>query len=318
MKRFLLHIILPLVVVTAMFIIGGEMLLRRLPGDIKYKAEWMDKNCGRVKILVLGTSSVSMGIKPSAFSMQPSFNCAMGGQEYTDDYAIFTRYIDRMDSLRCLIVDFQPFGYCCGGGRTTNIHSLNTNPTRTKYYSIYYGCPYEGIENKFLIASGVSDVLRALLVNTANGSPNAFLSIDDDGYQSHYFVEMAEDKKLWHDEGLHRARRSYLRKPLHRDEEGLKLLETMIERCKEKGVTVLLVTCPTHPYYYTKLDPDVTEFSSAIAEGLSQKYDNVKYLNFLKSDAFSHKDMFNPNHLKKEGALKFTKMVNDSIMKWNH
>ena len=88
----------------------------------------------------------------------------------------------------------------------------------------------------------------------------------------------------------------------------------MISLCKAKGVTVALVTCPTHPYYYQYLDSTVTAFSSNIAKELALRHKNVVYLDYLRCRDFSHKDMSNPNHLNGQGAIKFTQMLNERIV----
>ena len=318
MKKFLLAVILPLFLAVLGFLIVGEIVLRSLPGDIKYKSEYMNKNASRIKILVLGPSTTSMGVKPAYFDIQPSFNCAMGAQGIEEDYWILSKYIDQMDSLRVVILDFPAIGVVesTKGANNAQDEVMGVgNTSRTKKYRIYYDCPYyTGIENNFEITSGVSDVIRTILVNSTNKSPDMFLSIDkEDGYQSHYFVEMSDDEQQWRHSAANIINRLNKSKTMTRDEQHWDYLEKMITLCDNHGVIVLLVTCPTHPFYYSLLDPERHELRKNQAHELEEKYTNVKYIDGLEFP-LTQKEMFNPNHLNPAGAEKFTRMLNDTIM----
>lgn len=49
---------------------------------------------------------------------------------------------------------------------------------------------------------------------------------------------------------------------------------------------------------------------------MCKEFDNVKWLGYTTM-SFDTDEMLNVNHLNTKGAIKFTKIINDSIVTWN-
>lgn len=310
MGKFILKVIIPTMIIVLFIFVGLEIYLRNLPNDFKSKAEYMEEHAGDIKILVLGSSGASMGIKPSCFSHQPSYSCAYANQSTDYNLLILQKYLDRMDSLRYLILDAQ---YASPWWRLED-----QAQTFVKKYVIYYKLDgYNGFENNFEISASIRDLIGRVFHLSDR---EAFTTCDNDGFQSRYFINIPYDDQQWKDYGEEHCKEHTI---YNRKKDGGEVywanyekLRAIIMMCKEHGVNVLFVSTPCHPYYYNYYDENQYAIFYDTYSGLSKKYDNVKWLDYTRSDEFNSDDMSNICHLNTQGATKLTRMLNDSIKKW--
>lgn len=310
MKTFLLRILIP-VIIGCLIVLGGlELFIRRLPNDFKYKNTYMEKHCSDIKLLCLGPSTISMGVKPSYFDFQPAFSCAYASQSLDYDYWIFNKFIDKMDSLQFLVLDMSP---------RVPWYSKNMEAeANIKRYYLYYGCPYyeKKFENCFEISMSIKELFLRFFPK--KGKDN-LMTIDEDGYQSHHYDNVPYDEKKWN----RSAKASINIIPCLNDKDaseryakGVDYMVNIIKKCKEKNVKVILLSVPQMSIVYDYLPQDQLEISEGLADSLQKVYDNVYFLNYLKADSlFTTDDMFNPTHLNPRGAQKFTMILNDTIKK---
>ena len=91
-------------------------------------------------------------------------------------------------------------------------------------------------------------------------------------------------------------------------------LTDFIEILLAKGVTPILFTPPTYTEFNTYLNKSYIESNKNTSEQIAEKY-GIEYWDFLDSPVFSIDDYHDMEHLNREGALKFSSMLNDSIQK---
>lgn len=123
MRRFLKKIslyLLPLLV----FAVVLEIVAEFIPNSYTYKRAYMENHAGTIRTLFLGSSGAYDGF--CAQVVPHSFNLANSSQTLEDDYRLLAKYIDNMDSLRCVVV---------GIGYPTL--ALTTEANRRLYYTIY-------------------------------------------------------------------------------------------------------------------------------------------------------------------------------------
>lgn len=306
MKKFVFGIIIPVLVGVFLILGAAEMYLRSLPNDFKSKAAYMKQHGREIKILVLGSSGSSMGIKPSCFDMQPSYNCAYANQSIYYNYLILNKYIGDADSLKYVIMDAQYPG----------LWWLMEDYAATwiKKYVIYYGLEgFKNINDHLEISANLNDIIDRLRHVSDKA---ACTTCDEDGFQSKYFIEIPYNEQRWKEFGKFHCEEhtNYNRERgdvILRD--NVELLKKMILMCKERGVDVVFVSTPCHPYYYNWFNTEQQKVWFQIYDDLSKEYDNVKWFDFTKSVEFSHEDMSNICHLNTKGAIKFTRMLNDTI-----
>jgi len=305
MKRFLFRVLFPVVVVLSALFFGGECYLRSLPNDFKTKNQFLVDNAKKLKIVVLGASTVSMGIKPSCFDIQPAYNFAYASQNLEYNYWILSKCFDQMDSLKYVIMDMS-WGMPWNSGDSVS-------PSINKFYGLYYGYPRKKLE--FEMLSSVQEIKHRIWPTNAK---EAYQTIDDDGYQSGYYDDVPYDEESWkhsvewsinhysdriHDEDAHIKRHN-----------SVELLCKIISQCQEKNVKVILVTPPAMRMYYDRMDNYQRETMYHVADSLTNAFDSVVYWDFMKADSlFTVDEFYNPTHLNPRGAKKFTLMLNDSI-----
>lgn len=79
MRKFLTYCACMIVILAAVMA-ALELVVRHCPNSYSYKWEWMDRNAGRVKTLVLGNSHAYYDVNPSllgdsAFNLATCRNC---------------------------------------------------------------------------------------------------------------------------------------------------------------------------------------------------------------------------------------------------
>ena len=76
MKRFLLKVFVPSLLLILAIVVIGEVLLHVFPHEKLYKSRWMDNNAEEVQVLVLGSSNTNRAIMPSELGLGKGFSCA--------------------------------------------------------------------------------------------------------------------------------------------------------------------------------------------------------------------------------------------------
>lgn len=307
MNRFLLRVLLPFLILISSLFWCGEFYLRSLPNDFKTKNQYLEDNAKDIKLMVLGASTVSMGIKPGYFDIQPAYNFAYASQNLEYNYWIMSKCFDRMDSLKYVILDMS-----CG-------MPWNYGPDvalgRNKFYRIYYGYPDLPVE--FEMSASIKELYHRIWPTDGK---EAIQTIDEDGYQGGYYEDVPYDEIKWKESVKWSV--EYYAEILQgpdagqRYHGGVEHICKIVSKCKEKDIQVLMVTLPAMKMFYDNINPKQTETLYCLVDSLRIVYDNVTYMDFFKSDSlFTVDEMYNPTHLNPRGAKKFTLMLNDSIKK---
>ena len=88
MKRFLLKIIVPSVVLIMAVVVLWEFVLHAFPHEHMYKSHWMDSHAEEVQVLVLGSSNTNRAVIPTGLGLGRGFSCAGSSQDIQNDYWI--------------------------------------------------------------------------------------------------------------------------------------------------------------------------------------------------------------------------------------
>lgn len=303
MKRFLIRTVLLFIVPVFLGLATCEYFLRKIPNDYRYKNEWLTKNCDDVEIIVLGSSHTYRGVNPIYFSHR-AFNAAHSAQGIKYDYFIFNKFINKMDSLKVVILPLSYFSM------------VSTQPGegwddwRIKYYNIYYGCNYnKKIKYCFEIFPKikVKTVFRSIL-----GKEN-HLYIDSLGFAPKDNYLLKKEDSEWMIDGLRVANihTRYADSALVLENER-QLIE-IIQTCRKRKISVILLTTPTYKTYRDNLKTEQLEIMFKYGHLFESKFDNVHYINLLDSDCFVQEDFQNSDHLNAFGAEKLTTLLDHYI-----
>lgn len=307
MNRFLLRLLLPIVVILSILFWGGEFYLHSLPNDFKTKNQYLEDNAKDLKIMVLGASTISMGIKPSYFDMQPAYNFGYASQSNEYNLWILSKHFSEMDSLQYVILDMSlgaPW-----------LYGDSLAEGRNKFYRLYYG--YKDLPIEFEMMASLSELKHRIF---PVDNKQALKTIDDDGYQSGFYEDVPYDELRWEKSALWSVdyfnNLAYGENANERYNGSVNCICKIIELCKRKNIRVVLVTPPMMELFYSKLKDKLVKDSYHVADSLANAYDNVIWLNFFNADSlFSVEEFYNPTHINPRGAKKFTMMLNDSINK---
>lgn len=309
MKKFLFRVLLPVVIVLSALFFGGEYYIRSLPNDFKTKNQYLEDNASSLKLIVLGASSASMGIKPSYFDIQPAYNFAYASQTLDYDYWILNYSFERMDSLEWVILDM---GFARPWAPQSTIA-----PNYNKYYQIYWGYLTENNEDISSYFEMLADGKTICHRINAKDKKLALQTTDSDGYQSGYYEDLPFDKEKWGKAVLWNIEHHSVltdENAVQRYRDGVEFYCQMIELCKKRNIKVALVTMPTMSMFYEKFDSCQINIVRHLADSLSSVYSNAYYWDYFKADSlFSVDDFYNPTHLNPRGAKKFTLLLNRKI-----
>ena len=309
MKRFIIKSSLTIVIPVVSFLVAYEISMRSIPNDYSFKSALWEKKAREIKVLVLGSSHCYYGFDPIYFS-KTAFNAANVSQTYNYDWFLFNKYFDRMDSLEYVVLpisSFSPYS------KTEN----RRESWRCKEYAIHYGCDFHKwyeIKYRYHFAYlSIGNILQAIS-RLSNGNYH-HIYVDSNGYSKRTATDRIDDIEQ---DGITAAIRHTIdiEKCNAIFHENSDYVRDMVTRCQKRGIKVLFVSTPTLPEYYTHLNPKQVQKMEDFGRSMEQ-YENVRYINLLKSSLFDTNDFFNSDHLCDKGAKKLTTLINNTINEWD-
>ena len=303
MKKFLLKVVIPSVLLIVAVVATGELLLHAFPHEKLYKSRWMDRHAEEVQVLVLGSSNTNRAIIPTTLGLGSGFSCAGPSQDLLNDSWILHRYVERMDSLRYVIVDMNYLT------PLLSIDYEDSYDALRKSYRIYWGNPSYAVKwwewaevSRFNWLAWYKDFIAEKDTIYTDG----FMSRPSDRYDEddwRYYAWMtAKDHTMIDDSNAERILKT-----------NIDVLRRMAATCQERGVQMVMVTCPVHEFFYSQMDQRQVELMHRVSDSLCAEYPNVSYMDFMTCPLFTAEDMSNANHLNRHGAVRFSQMVGDSI-----
>lgn len=299
MKRFIVKTLLFLLPLFILLILV-EFGIRSIPNDYSYKNNWLEEHANEVKVLTFGSSHGYYGINPHAFS-ELTFNAAHVSQNLNYDKFIFSKFIDKADSLRCVVL---PVSYFSLNGK---VLIGGTEAWRNKKYMLYYECPYR--RHSFMnweIYNG------KLLKNCKKVCKYALCDKNDVNVDSLGWCAM--DEVEWLDDSQAAVKR-HTASDIDYEKVRLSVerVRFIIEECRSRNINVVMVTLPAFETYREKLNERQLSIVVDSCNKLSLEYDNVAYLDLLADDRFERTDFFNSDHLCKTGATKVSVILQQAI-----
>lgn len=231
------------------------------------------------------------------------FNFANTSQSYDYDYAVLQEYGHYMEKGSIMLIPVSYFSF----------NNEVVNETEAEAMSLrYYHClspenipnynPYIDITtNRLPILSAGEDILKLL--------PSLKLSIialaaEDDGIDLEEFARRAKE----------RYSRHFDNKEAYFLPERIQNLYDIIDYCKERDITPILIT-PPFSEYYQDLIPEafLQEFQETITAVISDT--GVEYYNYSRDDRFCGNIGFfmDADHLNEEGSIYFMEILIDEI-----
>lgn len=283
----------------------------------KEKYEGAKKSQDSIEILILGTSRATYGVNPETFDLY-AYNLSNLGQSIYFDKRITLSLLPEMRNLKYafISVDYHSLYFSSqfkrdywsyyGNGikyKDKDYFGANISPTLFGYTP---RVAFAMLKNRYLnlwkfgkeivdfeVQDGV-DIYKPAVKgfiafegrDTVNFNHDAFI------FSSTWYTKVIEDS--------------------NEREEIVKDLEDFIETLLSKGIIPILFSLPTYTEYNTYLNQSYIENNIQTCESIAQKF-GIKFWDFHNSKMFSIEDFHDMDHLNNIGALKFSRMLNDSI-----
>jgi hypothetical protein len=283
-----------------------EYRLRQVPNEYSSTKAALDTKVGEVEILITGTSHAQNGVAPQFLAL-PAFNLSYGSQSLHYDTQLVLKYVDSTPNLKLVIF-------------TISYHSLeyrlinSIERWRAGFYKQVYDIPGEDSDEGFKLtnysyialytpkeafrqASG--GFLGAAAAETTGGETSAIT-----GTQSQVSEDFGRRRVQLHETQMRRADLVH----------NVAALERACTLLKAKGVSVVFITVPTHRTYYDQINRESYQRMQETIKQITEKY-QVPYFNYLRDERFTEKDFINSDHLNERGAEKFSRILNEDVIR---
>ncbi|WP_427872635.1 hypothetical protein [Flavobacterium sp. MMS24-S5] len=303
MRKFIRYTFLflfPIVLV----LLAIEIFYQIAPNNYTVKNENCAANYQNAEVLILGNSHSFYGLNPVCFDKQ-TFNLSNISQSMYFDKLLFDKHIDNFKKVKFLVLNIE----------YTSLSQLkNTDEDRWRkyYYKHYMDLEVPIIQSFDLnnwFVSGTKSFSSNLKLISRYFSEKTIVDCNKYGFGTNY---------TQHKRAADMEKSAAITIKRHEDNltdftENITAIESIIEKCKNKGIQVIIVTMPVTKNYAEKVNKEKLNkiFESALL--LQKTNSNVFYLNLFSDSRFSNDDFYDADHLHNLGAKKCSKMVNDFI-----
>ena len=305
-----MNIFLRKVVIFATIIIVSiiviELLLLTKPNVYSYKKKYIENHLDDISVLFMGNSHVEESIIPELVC-DSSFNFAIAGRQCSVDEELAERYIPKMKNLKFVVLSLSYHEFKFGR------HHHAVKFSRKKFSKNHFkcmNCKYLGIKQYGYwywseILNSSENYVKRLFADKKSRS-----FCDSLGY-----VKMSVEKKnkRWRDFSVPGKFDASLPKDTIEYNYILKCYNSIAYLCKQYKIKLILITEPVYRTYQEMADSTILQEMTAFAESLNYRYQNVEYYNFFYASGFEDDDFFDSNHLTYNGAVKFSKMLHDTL-----
>lgn len=285
--------------VVLLSLAAGEVIVRNIPNPYKIKARGLERNGDRVATLVLGSSHTYYGIVPEALG-DSVFNLANISQNYEYDYLLLEKYAPLMPNLRRVIINV-------GYSSFSDSDFPHGEWWQETNYQLYMGVNKHGQLSRTGFEISNFPIYAGKLRKFMTRKSPAIC--DTAGFGLDYTFDSRYDG--WERTGEIAARR-------HTSTDtswvgyNLGYLRRLINLCRAIGAEPVLVTPPCYATYNEHLDKAQFDRYVDLTDTVVAAY-GLRWLDFLTDSRFTADDFWDADHLNDRGALKFTRVLRDSL-----
>jgi len=303
MVKFLVKLIIFILPVFAILIFL-EINFNDTANSYSLRKEKFRELSKSIEILILGSSMEACGINPVYFN-STTYNLSFLGADLHDYKEIIYSYRDSLPNLKLIIIPISSFTLLGSSGLGGN-EIIARKFYLYKYFNIYIS-NFSSFFGKNLFYIGTKQLISTLITHD--------LQKDEyNGYQPNFGVDWNKITLLY---GKKTVNRHGVNLPIDKTDyiftNNISILKKLILFLKEKEIMVCFITTPTHYSYYQNVEPDLLSLISSTMNNLCSQF-QTKYFNYLQDKRFTDEDFFNCDHLNNNGAVKFSKIVNDEIL----
>jgi len=294
MKKFLQITVIGLVVFLSLCAFA-EFYQPKVTNRYSYKHEYMEKQRGGIKTLILGNSYMENAFNPKILG-DSIFELAMSGRWIYYDYMLLGKYISDMDNLQTVIFGMgyaHPFyqSYHLSDKERTSSFNAHEIYMYDKFLDIKYGnspIQWLGLYRGYITLRSLCDTC----------------SCDSLGYE-----KVEGQSSNWTEE--HNITPNVIEGPLSKDniKEYTEYLKGMAYLCHLHNVRFIVITPPCHASYIVNVREEGLEILHKMIETVRSDYP-IEYYNYLQDKEFRADSIYyNCSHLNSIGADMFALRV---------
>ena len=320
MKKFIIRLAVFVALVAAMLVVL-EIGFRCKPTGFKSKYAGLEKYAPEIEILVLGHSHSDQGFN-SRITRRRSYNMAMGFQHIYFDDCIAAQFLDRMDSLKCVVITPSYFHFYYS---LANLKELSgENLFNAVHFHLYWNVDslpsgkipgYVPKYNLEILNNPVTSYAQMFKYYIQNGFKPAGRSEPDPyGYGN---PDVTVSEEFLDADGIHRARDH---QPHYDGEipefsltENYFIYDRLVKRCAERGVKAAVVMFPCWHTYVENLDSFQLSGTRRMLQELALANDNCEAFDHMTDERFGVGDFQDGIHLNLNGANKMTRILEEEI-----
>lgn len=310
MKTFIKKTLLYLLIIALIVITTNLIYINKENDDSDHTGKFANIP-NKIKVCNIGSSHGMYGFDYSEYKdKEACFNFALPAQLFSYDYRILLNYSDNLEDDCVVLIPVSYFNFV-GVQEEQEFDFLSKNKRYYKFLPAKHIKEYDLLTDvyiKYPIITKQFDLINVLLFGEtkADESETNKVEIDRQKDAQEVYTRHLIDGKL-DDDGNYIVR-----------SEEIDSLKKIIELCLEKGWKPYLITTP-YLREYTDLVYNNGDFLQIFENIISNVCNEtgVEYYNYSRDNRFiDNYEMFgNCDHLNRQGALKFTNIVLNEIVR---
>ena len=248
--------------------------------------------------IIVGSSHAYYGIKPSELSGS-AYNLAFTAQDIWYDCKIVKKSVDEFPNLTRVLFTISALSY------RDSIADRDELKWREQLY--FYTWKFQARDDtgdRIYSKIGISEVAFA-----AEQKKSRLIDEPNRGWVG---LSAAD----WDVTTGAASAAKHLIKPSQRRDQNRELLVKAIQNCQKHKIECVLVVTPKHRSYLDNLDAKLAEETARISHDVAEQT-AVRLLDYSADTRFEVGDFFDADHLNENGAVKFTRILNDNLKSQN-
>ena len=304
-------LVLPLVLI----LVYSEYRLSFLNTVYYTKRAALEQQIDTVEMLVMGSSNTVYGIAPEVFSHR-GFNLAFLGNGMFFDAGLVEKYSEKMPHLRMVVLTVNYF--TMGMDYLTFSQSWRQFFLRQNFnipikFTGGFSCDFGFWLNprNFSRIALYGDQARGYIGGNHN-DPVDIIATPSGWFDSGDVSGDEQSKKL----GIAAAEAHNATSDVRNYDRNLQYWETLIPLLQRKNIASVIVALPTDISYHGHLDKYKVELMNRKLMEFTSRH-HIKFINFSDDTRFSSNDftLLMPDHMNARGAMKFSKILDEEVIK---
>jgi hypothetical protein len=307
MKKFLLKgsiFLLLLSCLSCIIIFIFEKKLGKITNSYGLKRQQLESKADSIEVFVLGSSQSLYGVNPACFGLR-GYNVSNTSQSLFYDVNITRKYIDKMPKLKYVFIAISYFslGY--------EVFDCE-DKWRDFFYKQYWGITFPEIKPNY-INTHSKIYLYTPEMSLAYSLKLFHVNLAKD-YTATGWAKMTSPGIIDDMNGRKRVTAHDSNFKSKRIEGNKKILDTLLRELKKRNITAVFFTPPVDTCYYKFTDKRKVDIMYKTISEFCEKY-GCKYYNYFTDNRFSTPDFADCDHLNTSGSEKFSKILNEEILK---